>query len=96
MRKSNTQPIKDILREYISALGHYRKLKEVNIVSQWEKLMGKAIAKHTQSVYIRKKVLFVQLDSSIIRNELVMRRESIIRHLNEAAGEVIIEKVVLK
>jgi predicted nucleic acid-binding Zn ribbon protein len=94
MRKSNTQPLKSILREYIEALGHSRKLKEVNIIVQWEKLMGKTIARHTRKIYISKKTLFVQIDSSIIRNELMMRRESIIRHLNESVGETIIEKVV--
>lgn len=96
MRKSNTQPIKEILREYIAAIGHSRKLKEVNIIAQWEKLMGKTIARHTSKIYINKKTLFVKLDSSIIRNELMMRRESIARHLNESVGEIIIEKVVLQ
>ncbi|MBN2485173.1 MAG: DUF721 domain-containing protein [Bacteroidales bacterium] len=96
MRKSNTQPLKDILKEYIDALGHRRKLKEVNIVSQWEKLMGKTIARHTTGIFVRKKTLYVQISSSVIRNELLMRRESIINHLNQAAGEAIIENVVFR
>jgi predicted nucleic acid-binding Zn ribbon protein len=96
MRKSNIQPIKDVLREYIHALGHSRKLKEVNIISQWEKLMGKAIASHTSNIFIRKKILYVALNSSIIRNELFMQREKIILHLNNAAGEQIIEKIVFQ
>lgn len=96
MRKNNTQPIKSVIREYIDALGHRRKLREVNIISSWEKIMGKAIAKHTKSVYINRKVLFVKLDSPVLRNELLMRKESIIDHLNHHAGEKIIEKVILQ
>jgi len=96
MRKSNIQPLKEVLQEYIRALGHSRKLKEVNIISQWEKLMGKTIASHTTSIFIRKKILYVQLNSSIIRNELFMRREKITEHLNDAVGENIIEKIVFQ
>ena len=96
MRKSNTQPLKEILNEYINALGHRRKLKEVNIISQWEKLMGKAIANHTTNIYIKNKTLFVQLNSSVLRSELMMHRESIINHLNESVGERVIDKVVLQ
>jgi predicted nucleic acid-binding Zn ribbon protein len=96
MRKNNTQPIKSVIKEYIDALGHRQKLREVNIVSSWEKIMGKAISNHTKSVFIKRKVLFVKLDSPVLRNELLMRKESIINHLNNYAGEVIIEKVILQ
>lgn len=96
MRKNQTQPIKSVIREYIDALGHRRKLREVNIVSSWEKIMGKAISNHTKSVFIKNKTLFVKLDSPVLRNELLMRKESIIKHLNDYAGENIIEKVILQ
>lgn len=96
MRKKDTQPIKSVIREYIDALGHRRKLREVNIISSWENIMGKAIANHTKSVFIKRKVLFVKLDSPALRNELLMRKEQIIKHLNDFAGETIIEKVVLQ
>jgi predicted nucleic acid-binding Zn ribbon protein len=96
MRKSNTQPLKDILREYIDALGHRKKLKEVHITSNWKKLMGPTIARHTQSIFIRKKVMYIQLDSSVVRNELLMRHDSILKHLNDSVGENIIDKIVFR
>jgi predicted nucleic acid-binding Zn ribbon protein len=96
MRKSNTQPLKDVLRAYIDALGHRRKLKEVNIIASWEALMGKTIARNTREIYIKNKVLFVYLDSAALRNELLFYKEKIVAHLNEHAGEEIVEKVVLR
>lgn len=96
MRKSNTQPIKSVLREYIEALGHRRKLKEVNIVSSWEALMGKVIAAHTKEIFIRNKILYVHLDSSALRNELMFNKERMKTLLNEHVGEIIIEKIVLR
>jgi predicted nucleic acid-binding Zn ribbon protein len=96
MRKSTVKPIKGIIREYIEALGHQNKLREINVVASWEKLMGKVIAKHTKKIYIYNKVLFVYLDSAVMRNELVMMREEIRKHLNEHAGSEIVEKVMFK
>jgi len=96
MRKSNTQPLKNVIREYIDALGHRRKLSEINILASWEKIMGKPISKHTKSLYIRKKVLYVKLDSSVLRNELVMRRTEILHLLNKHAQDNIIEKIVFQ
>ncbi|MBN1597412.1 MAG: DUF721 domain-containing protein [Bacteroidales bacterium] len=96
MRKSNTQPLKSVLREYIEALGHRRKLKEVNLITSWENLMGKAISNHTKNIYIKNKTLFVKLDSSVLKNELLMNREKIIDHLNSHAGESIIEKIIFQ
>jgi predicted nucleic acid-binding Zn ribbon protein len=96
MRKSNTQPIKSVIREYIEAIGHRRKLKEVSIISDWKKLMGPVISKHTKNIYIKNKTLFVYLDSSVIRNELMMHREKIIHMLNEHTNEVTVEKVMFR
>jgi hypothetical protein len=96
MRKSNTQKINDILKEYIEHMMIGRKLKEVSIVHSWEDLLGKTVASRTKSIYIKNKVLFVELSSSVVRNELMMIRQDIINRMNEKAGEKIIEKIVLK
>ena len=96
MRKSNTQKISEVLKEYLKEMMIDQKLKEVNIVRSWEKLMGKAVSSRTKSVYIKNKVLFVHLKSSVLRNELVMMRQTIIDKLNENAGEKIIEKIVIR
>jgi predicted nucleic acid-binding Zn ribbon protein len=96
MRKRTTQPIKGVIQEYIEALGHQRKLKEVNIISSWEKLMGKMIARHTKNIYIKNKVLIVYLDSAVMRNELLMMREQIRTQINSHAGSEIVEKIIFR
>lgn len=96
MRKSKTQSIGPVLREYIEALGHKRKLQEVNVVNQWENLMGKPIARRTTEIFIRKKILYVTIDSPVIRQELMMMRESIRARMNEMAGDELVVKIVLR
>lgn len=96
MRKSNTQPLGDVLREYVSAMKFDRKLKEVDVVQSWEKLLGKSIAGYTRNIYLSKRILYVEISSSVVKNELVMMREEIRNRLNELAGEEMVEKIVFR
>ena len=96
MRKSNTRKIGTVLKEYLEHMMIDRKIKEVGIVRSWEELMGKAVAERTKNIYIKDKTLFVQLQSSVLRSELMMMRQSIIDKMNEKAGEKIIDKIVVR
>ncbi len=96
MRKSSTQPLKGIIREYIAALGHQQKLKEVNLIVSWEAIAGKLVARHTQKIYVKNKVLYVYLNSAVLRNELMMMRDDFIHKINEHSGSEIIQKIVFR
>jgi predicted nucleic acid-binding Zn ribbon protein len=96
MRKSNTLPIVDVIREYLKEMNIDQKLKEVGIVSQWEKLMGKTVAIRTSQIYIRNHILYIHVTSSVLKNELLMMRQAIIEKINEEAGERIVEQIVIK
>ncbi len=96
MRKSNAQPLSDVLKEYVRSMNFERKLREVDVVASWEALLGKTIAHYTRNVYLSKKILYVELSSSVVKNELVMMREKIKERLNEQAGEEMVEKIVFK
>lgn len=96
MRKSNTQKLSEVIDEFLKGSGLSLKLKKARIINHWEELMGKAIANRTTSIYIKNKTLFVTLNSSVVKNELMMMRQQIIDALNKHAGEKIIEKIVIK
>lgn len=96
MRKSHTQKISDVIRESLREMQIDRKLKEVNIVSQWESLMGRTVASRTSKIYIRNHILYIHVTSSVLKNELIMLRQDIISRLNEKAGEQLIDEIVIR
>ncbi len=96
MRKSNTQQLSEAIREYITSMRFDRKLKEVDVVQSWEVLLGKMIAGYTRNIYLSKGVLYVEISSPVVKNELIMMRDQIIGRLNEMAGEKIVEKIVFR
>jgi len=86
----------DVLYEYRKEMNIDTKLKEVKLLRSWEEIAGKAISKRTSKAYIRNRKLYIHLTSSVVRNELMMIREVLKERLNDAAGEILIDEIILK
>ncbi len=96
MRKNETRPVGDIIKECLDDMNISRKLKEKRLVAQWGDILGKAIASRTKQVYIKDRTLHVHLTSSVARSELMMMRRTILEKLNEIAGEQLIDAIVIR
>ena len=72
------------------------KMHETSVLSQWEALMGDAVAKRTEELFIREKVLYIELNSSVMRDELHQSKSEIIAKINGAAGMELITDIFLK
>ena len=96
MSDKNQYTLKEAIKEMLKAYRLDGRLKELNLLNSWEKIVGKMIAKHTQDVYINNKKLFIKVDSDALRHELLYSREKIKNSMNEEAGEELIEDVILK
>ena len=96
MRKKEAQPLKEVISEYLKALRIDGKIKKVSLISSYEKIVGKTISKATKNIFFKGSTLVIELNSSVVRNELAMHKEKLINLLNEEAGENIVERVLLK
>jgi predicted nucleic acid-binding Zn ribbon protein len=68
-------------------------MKEMDVVSAWPHLMGVAVANRTKEIRIQNKKLFLTIDSSVMREELLLGKQIIIDRINEYAGQQIINDV---
>lgn len=96
MRKSKTQNISEIISLILKQNGLDNKLAEVRALRSWEELLGKTVARYTKNLFIKDKILYVSLNSSIVRNELMMIRDELIKRLNEKAGKQVIDRIIVK
>ena len=96
MRRSNTQSLSEVLRDYVKGTSIEKKLKEVDIVQSWEELLGKTIAHYTKNISLKNRILYLEINSSVVKNELFLMREEIRRKLNEKAGEELVDKIIFK
>ena len=95
MRKTYTQNISDVIQDYLKEMNLDNKLKEVHVVNSWEQIIGRTIAKATRNIYIKDKKLFLKIDSSVIKNELLIIKDGLIKRINEFADEELVKDIVL-
>jgi hypothetical protein len=95
MRRTNTQTIKEAIDLFLNENSILTdKLAEIRLINSWGKILGSITEQYTTNIYIHKKTLYVQLSSSILKNELMMCREKLISRLNEEAGKEVIKDIV--
>lgn len=83
----------DVVDKLMKAYRLDGKLKEIDVLSKWEDMMGRAVFLRTKNLYIKNKILYLELDSSVMREELQHGKTIIIQRVNETAGSEIIVDV---
>ncbi len=96
IRRTTTRSLSDIIEEFLKDSGLQKRLKEREIVAQWDDIVGKLVARTTQSVYIRDRKLFVTIRSSVVKNELNLIRDGLMLEINRRAGYQIIDEIIIR
>ncbi|HLV14955.1 MAG TPA: DUF721 domain-containing protein [Xanthomarina sp.] len=98
MAKRNNEHISiaDALKEFVETNKLEYGLDVVNVQDTWRDMMGNGVNNYTTDIQLKNDTLFVQLSSSVLREELSYGKEKIISMLNEALGKNVIKKLVLR
>lgn len=91
MRKSNVQGISEVLEEIKKKYRLNNKIDEAQVRLCWDQMMGPAIAKYTREIYLKQGTLYVGLTSAVLRQELQLGTQQIIRNLNETLGQELVK-----
>lgn len=94
MRKPNDITLKEGIGKLLNVYKLKGKFDETSVVALWPDLMGRAIANRTTQIYVSQKKLFLRIESSVIKNELLMVKTGIIQKINERAGLEVITDIV--
>lgn len=94
MRKANDKSLKDAIEQMMQVYKIKRKFDETGIIASWPNLVGKSVANRTKELFIHDKKLFLRIESSVIKNELMMIRTQIIEKINTEAKSLLIEEIV--
>ena len=96
MIKKNAQSIGEVLQEFLKKANLEEKIFEQRIFQAWPEILGEEMASYTVSLYIKNKFLYVQLTSSVLRNELMMCRLRLVKSLNEKVGAEVITNIIFR
>ena len=95
MRRTNTVSIAQVIGDILDEYKISDKLKETRVLAAWSEVLG-PLAKPDDKLYINNKVLFAKISSSVVRNELNMKRTQLVQLLNEKAGGKVITDIVFR
>lgn len=95
-RDAEHKHLSSILNDFINENDLNKGLNEVNVKDAWYAMMGKAIGNYTTAITFKNNTLYIQLSSSVLREELSYGIEKIKKNLNEELGEELIQKLVLR
>lgn len=96
MRRKETQSISDILKQFQRESAYEQKLIEKRLIANWGKVLGSGVENATRKLYIANRTLFVQLDSSVMRHELMMIRSQILVALNKSVKTEVIDNIIFR
>lgn len=86
-RKHEPLSLSDALQQVVKSWGKTRQLEQAQLYQAWVQLMGAPIAEKTSRIWINKQIVYVELSSAPLKQELLLHRQRIRARLNAMLGE---------
>lgn len=96
MKRVEPTTIGELLDSLFKSPNIAAKIVEGSLPETWRRVVGPAMAAETRQVRFVRGTLYVHVASSVVRSELMRRREALTAALNREAGMAIIKSVVVQ
>jgi len=95
MKKNKESHISDVIQQMLKRYRIDNKLQEMDISAKWEEIVGPMISKHTTSIELKNKTLYVHFDNPTLKNEVFLQKSSLLGKVNEYFERVVAEKIFI-
>ncbi len=95
MRKSNEITLKEAIEKLMEQYHIDDRFRFEFVKNKWESIVGKGIAQRTEKLSLRGKTLYLVVQSSVIKQELLMMKSQLIQRVNEEAGKEICKDLII-
>ena len=96
MKRSDAESIGSLIRKFLRQEGLETPLNEKRLIDAWAEVMGTTIASMSKALYIKNQVLFVEVTSAPLRQQLMMGRAQLVTKLNQHVGAQVISNIVFR
>ncbi|MEZ5196110.1 MAG: DUF721 domain-containing protein [Bacteroidales bacterium] len=94
IKGSNELTLKEIIDELLKVYKLEDGIAKTNLINSWEDVTGAMISKHTERIYVKRKTLYIKLDSQALKHELSFAKSKLIKQLNKAVKKEVIDEIV--
>lgn len=95
-RLNNGSSISAVLQQIIQVNKLQPGMDQIDVRDAWRQLMGNGVNTYTKNVVLKGSTLYVELGSSVLREELSHGKYKIIKMINEELGREVVKEVVLR
>lgn len=74
----------------------FQRLDEMAVKQKWKEIVGPMLANSVKSMNLVNKVLYVNVYSATVRNELVMSKSVIVGRINKELKQFLVKDIVVK
>lgn len=96
MKRVKAQPIGELLNQLFRSPDIAAKIAEGSLPHIWREVVGEVIAAETRQVRFVRGTLYVHIASSVLRTELMMQREALVRSINRHVGSDLVKSLVVQ
>jgi predicted nucleic acid-binding Zn ribbon protein len=93
-RTANTYTIGEAMQDLLKTYNIKARFDEASLVASWERLMGAPIARRTKRIFVRDKVLFVELTSAPLKHELNNSKRKVLEIISREYGTGLLDEVI--
>ena len=96
MRRTKTMLLGDLLDEFFQRPYVAAKVAEGKLPETWRAVVGDRAADLTSELRLERHILYVRIQSSVLRSELFYQRDALRDALNRASGIRLITAVIIR
>ncbi|MFR9602739.1 MAG: DUF721 domain-containing protein [Rikenellaceae bacterium] len=96
MRRRQTILIGDILDEFFKRPYIAAQIAESKLPETWRAIVGDRVAKFTRELRLENHILYVKIESSLLRHELFHQREALKEEINRRSKVRIVNSVIVR
>ena len=95
-RNNDHLSLSEVLKAFVETNKLDKGIDKIQVQNAWSDLMGPGVNNYTQEVTLKNDILYVQLSSSVLREELSYGKDKIVQMLNETLGKDVVKSIFLR
>lgn len=92
-RDKDINRLGDAMKKMFSEYSIDNKFDQTELIASWRQIVGDMIANRTQNLYIRNEILFVEISSASLKQELNMSKSRILELIESELGHLAVKNI---
>lgn len=96
MRRTKTMLMGDLLEEFFKRPYIAAKVAEGKLPDTWREIVGDRVAEVTSELRLENHILYLRIQSSVLRSEIFYQRDALRDEINRRSGVRLVNAVIVR